>query len=64
MDKEIEDDILLAVCATICTVVDSLLRKRHRGRDKKWIRRREERGTMNTLVQELRLEDASSYRNG
>ena len=33
-----------------------------RGKTRKWIKRREEKGYFNNIVEELRLEDTASYR--
>lgn len=61
-----DDMLMLASIAIICSVAFKKQlnnQKKKRGPDRKWIRHRENRGVMNTLVEELRLQDSFSYRN-
>ena len=61
-----EDDYTVAACSAI--IIGFLAKKRRRNRKnrkiwvKKWLAARDSKGAYNNLIQELRLDDAESYR--
>ena len=58
-----EDDCVVAACSTI--IIALLAKKRRKNSKiwvKKWLAARDDKGVYNNLIQELRLDDAESYR--
>ena len=56
----------LGVCTFVATLIIKRRRKRRRNRSvwvREWIQSREERGAYHQLLQELRLNDTTSYHN-
>ena len=52
-----------ATLVVLCELIDSDDEKPTRGKTRKWIKRREERGYFSNIVQELKIEDRLGFKD-